>query len=641
MAETLGLKAILADDSLTLLNVIDQLRSQGASHYVSLPQLIVCGDQSSGKSSVLEAISGIPFPTKDNLCTRFAIEMILRRTSEVDISVSIVPSHDRSEEDCKRLAGFKESLQVFNDLPNLIDKAKDTMGIATATSAFSNDVLRIEISGPSHPHLTIVDLPGLIHSENKLQSISDIALVQGMVRSYMANKRTIILAVVSAKNDYANQIVLKLAKQVDPRELRTLGIITKPDTLSQGSNSEKAFVSLARNEDVEFRLGWHVLKNRSYEMRDSSPSERDEAEEQFLGTGIWGHLPRHLVGITALRLRLSRVLLVQIAAELPDLVKEIDQSIVECRKELGRLGDPRSTCDEQRYFLLKISQSFQSLVYAALNGAYEDSFFGDPRTEQGFARRFRAVIQKLNLKFAERMRRDGCRRKIVNTKARDSCVGHDNDIESLSSQGQEEVARADVINEIKDLLGRTRGRELPGMYNPMIVGDIFHDQSKPWKKIVHQHLDAVYSAAEVFLNQLLAYLTNEEVSECLNREVLSPFLHRIYSKLVEKGDELINLSKNMHPITYNHYFTDTIQNIHEQRLETEVAHKLQAFFRAKEVNTLEDLRIKNVKIISLIKALATRNEADMDRYASSEILDCMEAFYKVGTSFENLFISEI
>src|SRR5271168_3286017 len=84
------LESLKSSNELGLLDAVDKLRSQGVSHYVSLPQLIVCGDQSSGKSSVLEAISGVPFPTKDNLCTRFATELILRRTSTIEMSIAIV-----------------------------------------------------------------------------------------------------------------------------------------------------------------------------------------------------------------------------------------------------------------------------------------------------------------------------------------------------------------------------------------------------------------------------------------------------------------------------------------------------------------------------------------------------------------------
>jgi len=70
----------------------------------------------------------------------------------------------------------------------------------------------------------------------------------------MKEPRSIILAVVSAKNDYANQIVLKLARATDKKGNRTLGVITKPDTLIPSSESEAIYVSLARNQDVEFRL---------------------------------------------------------------------------------------------------------------------------------------------------------------------------------------------------------------------------------------------------------------------------------------------------------------------------------------------------------------------------------------------------
>ena len=81
----------------------------------------------------------------------------------------------------------------------------------------------------------------------------------------MKEPRSIILAVISTKNNYANQIVLKLARTADKKGNRTLSVITKPDTLIADSESEAIYVSLARNQDVEFRLGWHVLKNMDSE----------------------------------------------------------------------------------------------------------------------------------------------------------------------------------------------------------------------------------------------------------------------------------------------------------------------------------------------------------------------------------------
>lgn len=98
------------------------------------------------------------------------------------------------------------------------------MAIANPVVArFSNDLLRVEVSGPDHPHLTIVALPVLIHSETKQQSAKDVQLVQDVVQSRMKESRSIILAVVSAQNVFANQIVLKLARDADPSGKRTLG----------------------------------------------------------------------------------------------------------------------------------------------------------------------------------------------------------------------------------------------------------------------------------------------------------------------------------------------------------------------------------------------------------------------------------
>ena len=111
------LDGLCSKDQLDLLDAVDRLRSQGIDHYVSLPQIIVCGDQSSGKSSVLEAISGVSFPVKGNLCTRFPTELILRKTSNVGVSVSIVPHHSHSESERTSLNNFRETLNSFDALP--------------------------------------------------------------------------------------------------------------------------------------------------------------------------------------------------------------------------------------------------------------------------------------------------------------------------------------------------------------------------------------------------------------------------------------------------------------------------------------------------------------------------------------------
>ena len=71
-------------------------------------------------------------------------------------------------------------------------------------NAFAEDVLQVEISRPDRPHLTIIDLPGLIHAEDKSQTAADVDLVQQMVKAYIANTRSIILAVISANIDYPN-----------------------------------------------------------------------------------------------------------------------------------------------------------------------------------------------------------------------------------------------------------------------------------------------------------------------------------------------------------------------------------------------------------------------------------------------------
>ncbi|KAI7909393.1 hypothetical protein M0657_011865 [Pyricularia oryzae] len=164
-----------------LLDTISHVRKCGLDSILSLPQIVVCGDQSAGKSSVLEALTEIPFPRNDNLCTRFATEISLRREAVDKITVKIVPDSSRPEHEKQNIKAFSQSITTFADLPIVIDAAMTVLGIsgsddASSTSAFAKDTLSIDIDGPNRPQLTLVDIPGLIQTSTKGVSDNDVEI---------------------------------------------------------------------------------------------------------------------------------------------------------------------------------------------------------------------------------------------------------------------------------------------------------------------------------------------------------------------------------------------------------------------------------------------------------------------------------
>ncbi|KAI4944016.1 hypothetical protein J4E91_008871 [Alternaria rosae] len=603
-----------------LLDIVDNLRSHGINRYIDLPEIIVCGEQSSGKSSVLEAVSGIRFPSKDNLCTRFATELRLRRGAEAPIKISISPGSreiDRSESDVEKLRNFNYSGSLDDlELEPVIEAAKDAMGIGEGSSkVFSSDILRLELSGPDQPHLTLVDLPGLFQAGNRAQSDADAETVKSLVLSYMKNPRSIILAVVSAKNDFANQSITRFSRGIDPRGERTLGLITKPDTLYEGSDSERDFFELAQNKDVKFRLGWHVLRNRDYTTKDSTTEERDMVEKRFFETGIWRSLSPDLAGVHTLKPRLSKILKDHIVAQLPDVLVQIKNGIKECTERLNTLGASRATTQEQRRYLLQVSQSFSTLVTAAIDGQYSDPFFGDASGTEGYLRRLRAVLQNILTKFAADMRIKGHTFTIVDN---DDCVP--------LPHGQ--ISRTDYVKKVTKLLERSRGRELPGTFDPLIIGHLFHEQREPWAGLVSQYLELILQASRFLARKALAHVCDERTLAALSAQFIQVRLEKLTAELQVKVAELLKPHDTGHPITYNHYLTDSVQKEQSARRAKEIKESLKGVLGGDF--TESGVRYVQLDVNVLTNALVAKIEADMDSYASSTATDFMEAYYKVA-----------
>lgn len=600
------LQSLQSKDQAALLDTVDEIRRHGVNRYVSLPQLIVCGDQSSGKSSVLEAISGVQFPVNDGLCTRFTTEVILRRATKSLATVKLIPAKDASPSHKEKLSLFEKSSINHAEIPDLISEAKTFMGL-TGSSTFSRDVLQLEVSGPKLPHLTLVDLPGLIHHPNKEQTEEDVRIPKELVKKYMSQARSIVLAIVTAKNDTSNQVVLEMAKAADPQGNRTMGIITKPDCLIKDSPNESNFYALASNKETYFKLDWHILRNGDFNERKDSTFDRDAVEKDFFASTIWNNLPSHKRGVEALRTRLSHVLYQQIQKELPSLLKEIEAELAACKTTLDRLGSPRDTPGSRRQYLTAMAGRFHDLVRAGTDGNYQNPFFRP--TNSGFLgtvhmqkTRLRANVRKIEQDFLDRMHQRGQTYVIL---CDADVVKPQNTLPGFNSKGvQSIIVEKDFLREIQVLLDNSKGRELPGTFTPLLVGDLFIRQSKNWKPFAIDFVEDVWNIVKQFLDDVLIYVADENVREALLEDIIDPAMDKILGKLKDKVTELHSPYARGSPATLNPRFVKELENRRSQQAETSLA----------EPGTV----------------LEKTGTESADTHACRELLHLMQAYYTVA-----------
>ncbi|KAI6374390.1 hypothetical protein MCOR25_003179 [Pyricularia grisea] len=555
------------------------------------------------------------FPAKDNLCTRFATEVVLRKCDTIGTKITIIPGSNRSDDEKKQLADFTCSTEGL-DIGRVVDAAKVAMGLADGGKVFSTDVLRVEISGPDQPHLTMVDLPGLFVAGNKDQSTQDAEVVDALVMSYMENPRTIILACVSAKSDFALQQVTQRARAVDPKGLRTLGLITKPDTLDAGSDSEGSYLALAENKDVKFRLGWHVVRNRDYKQRNISTAERDQMEASFFSRGIWAALPPSQVGIAALRARLIKVLTDHLMKHLPVVLDDIEKGIVDCERIIANLGLTRQTTAEQRRYLLHASNNYCALIRAAVDGMYGDMFFAITDNEDYTPRRLRAAVQNSLSKFAEDMRLRG----------HYSFIAEEDDKENNVYPKQ--IRRDEYLKQVKDLMQRSRGRELPGTFNPLIISELFIKQCKPWKGLIDALVKSILDDANTTVQAAITHVTDPQTADALLRTVVAPGIAVLGSALAEKVTEILQSCISAHPITYNNYLIETVQRMQRARSQRVIETCLETHFN--HVSFGKNVFKETLSLGSLAKQLLSSTEPDMEHFAGSLATDMMQAYYTVA-----------
>ncbi|KPM34996.1 hypothetical protein AK830_g11576 [Neonectria ditissima] len=499
----------LANEQRGLLDLVDKLQFAQLDN-IKLPQIVVVGDQSAGKSSVLEALTGTPFPRDAGACTRFATEIRLRRAKETKLKVSIIPDKSRPYNEQSRLLQYGGDVSGDTPFETMMREATELIAPRSIPGRFAaRDILVVEKSGPDMPLLTLVDLPGLVRVANRDQSSSDIQTIESLSDRYMKSSRTIILAVIGGNNDYVQAPVLTKARHFDPSGSRTIGVLTKPDLLEQIGLEDK-FISLVSNEDKEnnFKLGWYVLLNPGPGERLLSAEDRARKEAEFFTRGKWAHLPPQMWGIAALRQKLSTQLQRHIGKHVKTLRRQIQEALEGCEAQLKAMGAGKDTVEEMRFEMGELFTASGNLVTPAVHGNYKnpfgDNFFARQFNPKGTpSQKLRARVREESDRFVRRFRQHGRRVNFQKNGPPDATPAANLPPAGLvGDRSKKEFAEV----EVEPLLAQIRGNELPLDSNPRAVFILFSDYSRNWGVLGREYKDNLGVICHEFLADVIDHV---------------------------------------------------------------------------------------------------------------------------------------
>jgi len=547
----------LGGEQRALLDLIEKLQFAQLDN-VKLPQIVVVGDQSAGKSSVLEAITGTPFPRDAGACTRFATEIRLRRSAQTGITVSIIPDKNRSFKEQERMREFTGRVDASTPFEAMMRTAVELIAPKNIPGRFAaRDILVVEKRGPDLPLLTLVDLPGLVRNANNDQSIDDIKTIEALSDRYMKSSRTIILAVVGGNSDYVQAPILTKARHFDPKGSRTIGVLTKPD-LTESIGLEDKFLDLVKNKDKrnEFQLGWYVLLNpgpREQGQPWPSAQERRHFESEFFSRGKWRTLPESNCGAGALMRQLSVQLQGHIGRHIGVLRKQIQKALDDTEAELQSLGVGRDTPQEMRIDLVELFSASKELVIPAIYGFYKNppkkSFFrvtADPKGTP--AQNLRARAAEENDRFALKVRAHGRKFNFSPTNPQSSADPTHNSL------------KADFVRqEVGALLRQIRGSEFPMDPKPRAVYMLFQQYSEYWPKLAQEHKDNLGVVCNEFLSELIDYEWPKRMREPLRREFLEPHMKGLMEKAQRELD-LLTQDMNLEVQPYDPEYEERLRN---------------------------------------------------------------------------------
>jgi GTPase SAR1 family protein len=394
----------MTKDMRALVKKIQDLRHLGIEDSkIALPKICVVGDQSTGKSSLIEGMSEIKVPRSAGTCTRCPMEINLSDSNEpwkceVKLSYSYAYSTKgglRKITKANKLGPWYETaepqdvpfltLLSKNQVQDAIKRAQlailnphkdpaeflpsSSLNIDDATTPvkFSPNVVRLDISAPGFPNLAFYDLPGVISQAEVDEEAYLVTLVENLVKHYVAQENCIILLTLPMTDDATNSSAARIVREIKATG-RTLGVLTKPDRVEDIVQ----WADLLNGDKFHLGHGYYVVRNNPNPRVEHRQARIEEA--QFFSTDPWTTAalapfkPR--LGTHNLQNALSILLIDQIKTCLPEVKNRICEKALRIHNELRELPEPVN--QNSFYVLCTKLQELKSAIAACLEGGTQE-----------------------------------------------------------------------------------------------------------------------------------------------------------------------------------------------------------------------------------------------------------------------------
>ncbi|XP_045763910.1 dynamin-1-like protein isoform X4 [Maniola jurtina] len=365
-----------------VINKLQDVFNTVGADAIQLPQIVVLGNQSSGKSSVIESLVGRSFlPRGPGIVTRRPLilqlvyspkdskehrsaEEVYRNQETGSVSwnplVQLLPKGTVNLEEWAKFLHTKEKIYSnFDEIRQEIERETDRM--AGNNKGICPEPINLKIFSTRVVNLTLVDLPGITKVPIGDQPEDIENQIRNLIIKYIANPNSIILAVTAANTDMATSEAIKMAKEVDPDGRRTLAVVTKLDLMDAGTDA----IDILCGRVIPVKLGIIGVVNRSQQDIIDRKSITDALKDE--ATYLQRKYPTIASrnGTPYLAKTLNRLLMHHIRDCLPELKVRVNVMISQFQSLLNSYGEDVS---DKSQTLLQIITKFASAYCSTIEG---------------------------------------------------------------------------------------------------------------------------------------------------------------------------------------------------------------------------------------------------------------------------------